>query len=69
MRTVEELVKEVTEDMQRENENNAKYSIQNCIQEIGRQQTIIKIAEETIKKLQISLKSVEIMQLPTNFLV
>jgi DNA-binding transcriptional regulator GbsR (MarR family) len=68
MRSVDELVKECTEELQRESENNAKYAIKNCIQAIGQQQEIIKKAQEEIKKLQTLLKSVEVKPLPTDYL-
>ena len=69
MRSVEELIKEVQEEINRDYEFGAKDSIKTCILEIVRQQDIIKTAEETIKKVQVALKEITVKQVPTNFLI
>jgi len=69
MRSVEELIKEVQEEVNRDYESGAKNCIKNCILEIVRQQEIIKTADETIRKMQTTLKELVVKQVPTNFLI
>jgi ribosomal protein S20 len=69
MRSVEELIKEVGEEVNRDYESGAKNCIKNCILEIVRQQEIIKTADETIRKMQTTLKELVVKQVPTNFLI
>jgi hypothetical protein len=69
MRSVEELIKEAQEEVNKDYEFGAKGSIKTCILEIVRQQDIIKEAEKTIKKIQVMLKEITVKQVPANFLI
>ena len=69
MRSVEELIKEVQEDVDKQYEYEAKNSIKGCILEIVRQQEIIASANKYIKDLQEGLKKITVKQVPANFLV
>ena len=69
MRTPEELIKEVIEDVNKDYEYNAKSAIKTAILEITRQQDIIKTAQDAIRKFQTILKEITVEQLPSNTLV
>jgi len=69
MRSVEELIKEVQEEVNKDYEFGAKRTIENCILEIVKQQDLIKEAEKTIKKIQVMLKEITVKQVPANFLI
>ena len=68
MRAIEELIKEVTEEINGGSEYAAKAMIKQCIQEITQQRNYIKQAEEKIKKLQLALKEITINELPADLL-
>lgn len=69
MRSVEELIKESVAGINSDYEFNAKGGIKHIINEIVRQQDIIKTAEKAIKDLQGALKGITVKQVPSNFLV
>ena len=69
MRSVEELIKESVAEINSDYEFNAKGGIKHIINEIVRQQDIIKTAEKAIKDLQGALKGITVKQVPSNFLV
>ena len=69
MRSVEELIKQSVEEINSDYEFNAKGCIKHIINDIVRQQDIIKTAEKAIKDLQVDLKGVTVKQVPSNFLV